>query len=186
MTKNNLCVWTIGHSTRSLEEFLGLLSQNEIELLADIRRFPGSRKYPYFGGGVLSESLGAAGIEYRHFAELGGRRKPRPDSHNDVWRNDSFRAYADYMETPEFGNALDEFLKIAREKCTALMCSEAVWWRCHRSLVADFLKARGVPVVHIMSATKNEEHPYTSAARLENGRLTYSQNEGQSAKEKQT
>ena len=185
MADPDFCVWTIGHSTRGLDEFLELLSNNEIELLADVRRFPGSRKYPHFGGELLGESLHAEGIEYRHFAELGGRRKPLRDSHNDVWRNDSFRGYADYMETAEFQNALDELLEIAREKRIALMCSEAVWWRCHRSLIADTLKARGVPVIHIMSATKNEMHPYTSAARLENGRLTYNENEGHSAKEKQ-
>lgn len=184
MVKTEFRVWTIGHSTRSLEEFLGLLSENEIELLADVRRFPGSRKYPHFGSELLGESLKKVGIEYQHFAELGGRRKPLPDSHNDIWRNDSFRGYADYMETPEFENALDELLEIAREKRIALMCSEAVWWRCHRSLIADTLKARGDEVIHIMSATKNEAHPYTSAARLENGRLTYNENEGQSAKEK--
>lgn len=161
-----------------------MLSENKIELLADVRRFPGSRKYPHFGSELLSESLRKIGIEYRHFAELGGRRKPLPDSHNDIWRNDSFRGYADYMETPEFQNALDELLEIACEKRIALMCSEAVWWRCHRSLIADTLKARGVEVIHIMSATKNEVHPYTSAARLENGRLTYNENEGRSAKEK--
>lgn len=184
--KKPVCVWTIGHSTRSESEFLDLLRAHEIAVLADVRRFPGSRKYPHFGGEALCESLTEAGIEYQHFADLGGRRKPRPDSHNDVWRNDSFRGYADYMETPEFQNALDELLQTAREKRTALMCSEAVWWRCHRSLVADFLKARGVEVVHILSATKNEVHPYTSAARLENGRLTYNANEGHSAKEKQS
>lgn len=178
-------MWTIGHSTRSLEEFLGLLVQNEIELLADVRRFPGSRKYPHFGGEALAKPLNEVGIAYRHFPDLGGRRKPRPDSHNDVWRNDSFRGYADYLETAEFQNALEELLQIAREKRTALMCSEAVWWRCHRSLIADYLKVRGVQVVHIISATKNEPHPYTSAARLENGHLSYNENEGHSAKEKQ-
>jgi uncharacterized protein (DUF488 family) len=177
-------VWTIGHSTRSLTEFIELLTINEIELLADVRRFPGSRKYPHFSGEALRDSLPKAGIEYRHFADLGGRRKPRPDSPNDIWRNDSFRGYADYMETPQFQSALDELLEIAREKRSALMCSEAVWWRCHRSLIADTLKSRGVPVVHILSATKNEVHPYTSAARLENGRLTYAADKGENAKEK--
>jgi uncharacterized protein (DUF488 family) len=185
MAKTDFAVWTIGHSTRSLKEFLELLIQNEIELLADIRRFPGSRKYPHFGGEALCESLKEVGIEYGHFPELGGRRKPLPDSHNAVWRNDSFRGYADYMETPQFQNALDELLQIARAKRTCVMCSEAVWWRCHRSLVADTLKARGVQVIHILSATKNEPHPYTSAARLEKGRLTYATDKGQSAKEKQ-
>jgi uncharacterized protein (DUF488 family) len=185
VAKSDLCVWTIGHSTRSSEEFLELLIQNEIELLADIRRFPGSRKYPHFGGEALRESLAAKGIGYEHLPELGGRRRPKPDSHNDVWRSDSFRGYADYMETPQFQNALDELLQTAREKRTCVMCSEAVWWRCHRSLVADTLKARGVQVIHILSATKNETHPYTSAARLEEGRLSYNANEGHSAKEKQ-
>ncbi len=183
---SDFSVWTIGHSTRSLEEFLELLCKNKIELLADVRRFPGSRKYPHSGSDLLSESLEKVGIQYRHFAQLGGRRKPHPDSHNDIWRNESFRGYADYMETPEFQNALGELLQIAREKRTVLMCSEAVWWRCHRSLIADTLKARGDEVIHIMSATKNEVHPYTSAARLEDGRLTYNEDAGESAKEKTT
>ncbi len=185
MDKTEFCIWTIGHSTRTLEEFLELLRQNEIELLADIRRFPGSRKYPHFGSEALAESLREAGIEYRHFAELGGRRKARPDSRNDVWRNESFRGYADYMETPEFENALQKLLEIASEKRTALMCSEAVWWRCHRSMVADALKARGVEVIHILSARKNEVHPYTAPARLQNGQLTYVASEGHSAREKE-
>lgn len=173
MQSDDLDVWTIGHSTRSLEEFLELLFKNKIELLADIRRFPGSRKYPHFGGEALQQSLSAAGIGYEHFAELGGRRRPRPDSHNDIWRSESFRGYADYMETPEFEDGIERLLKVARAKRTAIMCSEAVWWRCHRSLVADTLKARGIEVIHILSPTKNEIHPYTSAAQLENGVLCY-------------
>ena len=173
MKDNTGRVWTIGHSTRSAAEFLELLSKNEIEMLADIRRFPGSRKYPHFGVEALTKSLAGARIGYQHLADLGGRRQPNPDSHNDIWNNKSFRGYADYMETTEFENAIERLLKIACNKRTAIMCSEAVWWRCHRSLVADFLKARHVEVVHILGLNKNEIHPYTAAAQLANGVLTY-------------
>lgn len=172
--EENICrVWTIGHSTRSAAEFLELLAKNEIAMLVDVRRFPGSRKYPHFGGEALEESLARVEIGYQHLAELGGRRQPNPDSHNDIWNNKSFRGYADYMETPEFENGIELLLKTACEKRTAIMCSEAVWWRCHRSLVADFLKARGVEVIHILGLKKNEIHPYTAAAQLANGVLSY-------------
>jgi uncharacterized protein (DUF488 family) len=166
-------LWTIGHSTRSADEFLHLLIQNQIQALADVRRFPGSRKYPHFNADALRESVSAAGIEYVPLMELGGRRKARPDSKNMAWRNESFRGYADYMETAEFQAGIDKLMELARQKRTAVMCSEAVWWRCHRSLIADYLKARGVDVRHILSETKVEAHPYTSAARIRRGRLTY-------------
>jgi uncharacterized protein (DUF488 family) len=173
MRPGEVVVWTIGHSTRSLREFLELLTENRIELLADIRRFPGSRRYPHFGGEALRDALAAIAIDYRHLGELGGRRRPHPDSHNDLWRNASFRGYADYMETPEFEAGLERLLRLARAERTALMCSEAVWWRCHRALVADALKARGVEVVHILGPDKNEVHPYTAAAQLTDGVLLY-------------
>ena len=166
-------LWTIGHSTRSADEFLQLLAKYDIQVLADVRRFPGSRKYPHFNEEALRESLTAAGIEYVPMTELGGRRKARPDSKNTAWRNESFRGYADYMETVEFQAGIDRLLALAQRKRTAVMCSEAVWWRCHRSLIADYLKVRGVDVRHILSETKIEEHPYTSAARIQKGRLTY-------------
>ena len=150
-----------------------MLQANRIELVADVRGLPGSRAYPHFNAEVLSESLKDAGIEYRHFRELGGRRRTKKDSKNTVWRNASFRGYADYMETPEFAAAAEDLLDAARSKRTAVMCAEAVWWRCHRSMIADYLKASGVEVTHILSPTKTESHPYTSAARIENGKLTY-------------
>jgi uncharacterized protein (DUF488 family) len=172
-TSQPLTIWTVGHSTRSSDEFLELLRSQRIELLADVRRFPGSRKYPHFNEGEMSRWLGEAGISYRLMKDLGGRRTPRPDSPNTAWRNASFRAYADYMETPEFQTAADELLDVARAQRTAIMCSEAVWWRCHRSLIADYLKIRGIEVLHILSATKVEPHPYTSAATIIEGQLSY-------------
>lgn len=174
MSHAELTLWTIGHSTRAADEFLGLLTAHDIEALADVRQYPSSRKFPHFNKESLQKSLASAGIEYLSFTELGGRRKPRPDSHNTVWRNESFRGYADYMETGEFRAGIDRLLDVARKKRTAVMCSEAVWWRCHRSLIADDLKSRGITVQHILSETKIEEHPYTSAARIQHGRLTYS------------
>lgn len=168
-----LTLWTIGHSTRTEREFLDLLVTNEIKILADVRRFPGSRKYPHFNGDAMTGWLGGNGIEYVPLPELGGRRRPRPDSPNSAWRSESFRGYADYMETLEYRNGSTRLLELARRARTAFMCSEAPWWRCHRALIADDLKSRGVTVVHIMSMTKNELHPYTSAARLVDGRLSY-------------
>jgi uncharacterized protein (DUF488 family) len=167
-------IWTIGHSTHGAEEFIGMLRAHRIEALADVRRFPGSRRYPHFGLPALRDSLTTAGIAYEHFPELGGRREPRPDSHNTAWRNEAFRGYADYMETSEFVAGIERLKELARNKRTALMCAEAVWWRCHRGLIADYLKAEGTEVVHILGATQSEAHPYTSAAHLVAGRLTYS------------
>jgi len=166
-------LWTIGHSTRTLDDFLGLLVRHEITALVDVRRFAASRKYPHFNHDALDTSLARAGIEYVPMPDLGGRRRPRPDSRNTVWRNTSFRGYADYMETPEFHAAVARLAELARHKRTAVMCSEAVWWRCHRALIADCLKAAGYRVCHILDARKTEEHPYTSAARIENGKLSY-------------
>ena len=168
-----LTVWTIGHSSRSIDHFLELLASQGIERVADVRRFPGSRAHPHFNPEPLAASLEAAGIEYLPFPGLGGRRKARPDSPNTVWRNASFRGYADYMATPPFAEALDRFVRIAAERRTALMCSEAVWWRCHRAMVADALKAGGARVLHVMDGPRVVEHPYTSAARVEEGKLTY-------------
>ena len=173
-----LTVWTIGHSSRSIEDFLALVRSQAIERIADIRRFPGSRAHPHFNPEPLAASLANAGIEYLPFPDLGGRRKARPDSPNTIWRNPSFRGYADYMSTPAFAEALDRFVEIARERRTALMCSEAVWWRCHRSMVADALKACGIEVLHVMDGPKVVEHPYTSAARIDDGRLAYGADPG--------
>jgi uncharacterized protein (DUF488 family) len=167
-------IWTIGHSTRTIDGFISLLEENEIKLLADVRTWPGSRRYPQFNKEALAESLNAHGIRYEHFPELGGRRKPNPASHNTAWRNASFRGYADYMETEQFQKGIDRLLDISRKAGpTAIMCAEAVWWRCHRSLIADYLKAHGAEVMHILGVNKVEAHPYTSAARIANGELSY-------------
>lgn len=167
-------IWTIGHSTRSIDDFISLLKKNEIKLLADVRSLPGSKRYPQFNREALAESLNAHGIRYEHFPELGGRRKPNPDSRNTAWRNASFRGYADYVETDEFHKGVERLLNLARETGpAAMMCAEAVWWRCHRSLISDYLKASGVEVIHILDATKTEPHPFTSAAHLIDGMLSY-------------
>jgi len=173
MAEERPTIWTIGHSTRSLEEFLELLGLNRIEALADVRRFPGSRRYPHFGQDQLAASLHKAHIGYRHFPELGGRRRASPDSLNLAWRNETFRAYADFMETSEFAEGVEKLRKLARANRTAIMCAEAVWWRCHRGLISDFLKADGWQVLHILSRAKIEEHPFTSAASIVNGKLSY-------------
>jgi uncharacterized protein (DUF488 family) len=167
-------IWTIGHSTRGIDEFISLLKENQIKLLVDVRAFPGSKRHPQFNNDALAESLNAHGIRYEHFPELGGKRKSKPDSRNTAWRNASFRGYADYIETQQFQKGIEHLLSIATETgATAIMCAEAVWWRCHRSLIADYLKSRGIDVMHILGANKVEPHPYTSAARIVNGELSY-------------
>ena len=166
-------VWTIGHSTRSIENFLALLNAHEIRALADVRKFPGSRRYPQFNQDNFSKSLAEAGIAYSHFPELGGRRRPRPDSPNTAWRNEAFRGYADYMMTADFQSGMIRLLQLAREERTAVMCAEALWWQCHRALISDFLKADGVKMIHILDLGKTQEHPFTSAARIANGKLSY-------------
>ncbi len=171
-------IWTVGHSTRMIDEFISLLKENEIKLLADVRALPGSKRYPQFNKEALAESLGVHGIRYEHFPELGGRRKAKRDSCNMAWRNASFRGYADYMETEQFQKGIERLLDVAAETgATAIMCAEAVWWRCHRSLIADYLKARGMEVMHILGINKVEPHPYTSAARIVNGELSYKAND---------
>jgi uncharacterized protein (DUF488 family) len=173
MAKEVLTIWTIGHSTRTIEDFIALLKAHEIESLVDVRHFPGSRRYPHFNKEQLGGSLLKAGIEYHHLPQLGGRRRPRPDSHNTAWRNDAFRGYADYMETDAFAEGITFLLELARKKRVAIMCAEAVWWRCHRSLISDYLKASGHEVLHIQSSTKAEGHPFTTAARIVDGKLSY-------------
>ena len=168
-----MTIYTIGHSTRSLEDFLELLQAHNIEALADVRQFPGSRRHPQFGQENLAHSLTQAGIAYVHFPELGGRRRARPDSPNTAWRNEAFRGYADYMMTHDFQAGIDRLPKLAQERGTAVMCAEALWWRCHRALISDFLKVNSVKVIHILSANKTEEHPFTSAARVIDGKLSY-------------
>src|SRR5205814_7639363 len=149
-------MYTIGHSTRSLDEFIALLHENGIERLADIRRYPGSRRYPHFSKESLQRELPERGIEYVHMAELGGRRKPLPDSPNRGLRNEQFRAYADYMATSEFRAAVDRLL--ASDKRTTFMCAEAVPWRCHRNLLSDELLRRGVQVTHIIGPGQTQRH----------------------------
>ena len=167
-------IWTIGHSIREIDDFISILEAQRIKLIVDVRLLPGSKRYPQFNQDALAKSLSENGISYEHFPELGGRRKPKPDSRNSAWRNESFRGYADHMETEEFSKGIDRLIDLA-EKIgpTAIMCAEAVWWRCHRALISDFLKARGIEVVHIMDAKKTEPHPFTSVARIVNGQLTY-------------
>jgi uncharacterized protein (DUF488 family) len=167
-------IWTIGHSTRSADTFISLLTTNGIKLLADVRSLPGSKRYPQFNKETLTNSLGKIGIRYEHFPELGGRRKARPDSSNTAWRNASFRGYADYMETEEFRKGIRRLLDLACQAGqTAIMCAEAVWWRCHRGLISDYLKACDIEVMHILDANKTEPHPFTSAARIVNGHVIY-------------
>ena len=144
-------IWTIGHSTRSADEFLNLLRAHTIEGLADVRTIPRSRRHPHFSRDALEARLNADGIQYRHFAELGGLRKPRHDSPNGAWRNEAFRGYADHMMTPPFAAAVDELLEFGEGCNVAVMCAEAVWWQCHRMLLSDTLVARDVDVQHIMS-----------------------------------
>ncbi len=168
-------IFTIGHSNHPFEEFLEILKAFEIETLVDIRRYPGSRKYPHFNKDHLEKSLPEKEIQYLHYEDLGGRRKVKPDSHNTAWRLDSFRGYADYMETDSFKKAIEKLEILAKEKRVAYMCSEAVWWSCHRSLVSDYLKNEGWNVQHIMSKTKSNEHPYTKPARIINDKLVYTE-----------
>ncbi len=166
-------IWTIGHSTRPLEEFLGLLAGAHIEVIADVRSFPNSRKYPQYGKDALAATLAAHGIGYHWLQALGGRRRVSPDSPNTAWRNASFRGYADYMSSAEFEHGLAQLLKVAGKARTAMMCAEAVWWRCHRSMIADALCVRGIEVVHILDAKHSVVHPMTAPARIVRGKLNY-------------
>lgn len=166
-------LWTVGHSTRSADEFNEILNAHKIEALVDVRTFPGSRRYPQFNKQQLAAALKSIGIDYSHEPQLGGRRTPRKDSKNTVWQNPGFRGYADHMESAEFQKGIEGLLQLAQEKRVAIMCAEALWWRCHRSLIADFLKARGDEVIHIADGKKTEIHPYTVAARIVNGTLSY-------------
>ncbi len=166
-------IWTVGHSNQSIGGFLALLGAHDIQAVVDVRRYPVSRRYPHFEMDSLRDSLRPCGIEYRHFPELGGRRNPRPDSINTNWKDAAFRGYADYMETVEFRDAIERLMSLAASKRTAAMCAEALWSECHRSVLADHLKASGVAVYHILSTGEIQAHPYTSAARIVNGRLTY-------------
>lgn len=167
-------IWTIGHSTRSLEEFLQLLKTYNIELLVDVRHYPGSRKFPQYNKDSMATTLPENDFDYIHMIELGGRRKMDPNSKNDAWRLASFRGYADYMETAQFKTALKQLETLASKQPTAIMCAEAVWWSCHRSLISDALKVIGWKVLHIMNEKTAAEHPFTQPANVVNGKLNYS------------
>jgi uncharacterized protein (DUF488 family) len=168
-------VFTIGHSNHPLDRFLELLTRHRIELLADIRRFPGSRKYPHFNRESLAAALTAKSIGYEWIEELGGRRKAPAGivSSNQGLRNESFRNYADYMLTPEFRQAIDKLLAIAAQRPTAMMCAEGLWWQCHRRLVSDHLVANGVSVEHIFPNAQTKPHVMTPEARSSAGRVIY-------------
>ena len=168
-----MLTYTIGHSTRAASEFSEILLAHEIGNLADVRSSPGSRRFPQFNQSELAEYLAALGIEYHHLPALGGRRRPSSNSRNMAWKNSSFRAYADHMESEDFKKGIEQLLKLARNKRTAIMCAEALWWRCHRGLIADFLKAMGIEVIHLVTVKHSEIHPYTSAARIVGGTLSY-------------
>lgn len=165
-------IHTVGHSTRSLDELVTLLRSHGVERLADVRAHPGSRRYPHFGRDALREALPGKGISYSHHPDLGGRRRGLPVSPNGAWRNASFRAYADYMGTVQFSDALDELLEMANEQRVAIMCAEAVPWRCHRWLISDALVARGVDVHHILDG-RSEPHHLTRFAELRDGTVVY-------------
>jgi len=165
-------LYTVGHSTRSAEEFVKLLRRHGIERVVDVRAFPGSRRYPHFGRDALRATLGAAGIDYLHAPALGGRRKPRPGAPPTAWRNAGFAAYADYMTTPDFRSAIDELLRAGGERRTAIMCSEAVPWRCHRTMISDAVLARGWDVAHLMDNGLSP-HQMTRWAAFEGDEVRY-------------
>lgn len=166
-------IYTIGHSTRALDDFVGMLKAHGVRKLVDVRTIPRSRRHPHFSGEELAESLLGYGVEYRWCKALGGLRRPLKDSLNTAWRNESFRGYADYMQTPAFQAAVEELLELGRNSDTVIMCAEAVPWRCHRSLIGDALLARGARVVDIMSEKKASVHRPTPFARFDGVRVNY-------------
>ena len=166
-------VYTIGHSNQPLDSFLAALRAHAVEIVVDVRRFPTSRRHPHFSGAKLQPALGAAGIGYAHAPDLGGHREPLAESPNTALREDAFRGYADYMETTAFAAAVETVLAEASARHVAVMCAERDWRDCHRGLMADYLKVRGHDVVHILSATTHEPHPYTRSARIVGGELSY-------------
>jgi uncharacterized protein (DUF488 family) len=166
-------IHTVGHSTRPLDEFISLLQAHGIRHVADVRSTPTSRRYPHFAREALAASLPAAGIGYHWMPALGGRRRPRPDSPNDGWRNLAFRGYADHMQSTEFREAVDDLVELARGNDLSIMCAEAVPWRCHRRLIGDALLARGLRVRDIMTPTSAPEHELTPFARVDGTTVTY-------------
>jgi uncharacterized protein (DUF488 family) len=167
-------IWTVGHSTHSESAFIQMLRAYDIRCLVDVRRYPGSRRFPHFNKEQLESALSKNQIQYIHMEKLGGRRTPLPDSVNTGWRLASFRGYADYMSTSDFLDAVTALENIASQCNAAIMCSEAVWWSCHRGLVSDYLKWKGWTVLHIMTPNNAQEHPFTPPARVVDDKLTYS------------
>jgi uncharacterized protein (DUF488 family) len=166
-------ILTVGHSTHTADAFLELLRTHDVRRLADVRTVPRSARHPQFNRDRLGDLLPLHAISYRHFPELGGFRRPRADSTNTGWRDHNFRGYADYMQTPAFHTGVDELLRFSGEQPTAVMCAEAVWWRCHRRLLADALVARGVPVLHILSGSAPKPHELSDFARVVGHTVTY-------------
>ena len=166
-------IWTIGHSTRTWEDFLGLLGLHGIEAIADVRRFPGSRRHPWFASEAMAEALPAAGFAYRWLPQLGGRRRVQPGSPNGGWRNAAFQGYADHMASDEFAEGLALALELAASRRSALMCAEAVWWRCHRRLVSDLLVHRGWTVLHVIDDKPPRAHVLGEDARADGAGLVY-------------
>lgn len=168
-----LTVWTVGHSTRSLPEFLAILAPHGIEAIADVRRFPGSRRQPQYNERSLEAALRAAGIDYLSIPELGGRRQSVGNAPTSAWRHPAFQAYADHLTSEEFATGLVELLTLAWGVRTAVMCAEVLWWRCHRRMIADVLVFLGARVIHIMNARTSPTHALTAPARVVHGVLTY-------------
>ncbi len=173
ITSPTLVVMTIGHSTHPIKEFIHILKAHGVKRVVDVRTIPRSRHNPQFNRPELSASLHSARLHYRHMAGLGGLRHARKDSINTGWRNASFRGFADYMQTPDFRKSLDELIELAKVEQTAIMCAEAVPWRCHRSLIADALLGRGIEACEIMSATRSQPHKLTPFAKIEGTQVTY-------------
>ena len=171
--ENGTVIYTIGHSTRPLDEFISMLQAHSISRLIDVRTVPRSARNPQFNRESLPEDLAKQGIQYEHFPALGGLRKPRPQSVNSGWKNESFRGYADYMQTAEFARAIERLIQQANDAHVCIMCAEAVPWRCHRSLIADALMARGIRAIHIMSVKAAQPHKLTAFARVRGDRVTY-------------
>lgn len=175
-------IWTVGHSTRTGPAFIALLRHYGIERVADVRRHPGSRRLPQFMSAELQAALHAQGIDYRWLGELGGRRRAPADAPVSAWRNPSFRGYAEHLKSAEFAVGLQQLLGLAAERPTAMMCAEVLWWRCHRAMISDVLKLRGVEVLHIQDEQHLSPHPYTSPARVKDGELSYVEGVGQPLK----
>ncbi|WP_233263042.1 DUF488 family protein [Cognatiluteimonas profundi] len=172
-TESDGVLWTIGHSTRDWDVFVDMLREASIACVVDVRRFAGSRRNPQFSPVAMAAALQETGIAYLPMPEFGGRRMPRPDSPNDAWRVAAFRGYADYMATEEFQLARERLMREAADTRCAVMCAEALWWRCHRRLIADDFVARGWQVVHLMAPGKQQSHPLNPAARMHDGVLRY-------------